>query len=133
MKYKKRIVMSMVWLMLGAVLIALSFAGKLDDFWNGMGFGLVAIGALQLLRQYRLSRNEDYRERMEIEAGDERNRFLSCKAWAWAGYWFILAAAVSSLVLHVLGQELLSAAATGALCLMLVLYCGSYAVLRRKY
>jgi len=115
------------------VLIALAFAGKVDEFWNGMGFALAVVGLLQLLRQHRFNKNEAYREKMEIEVNDERNHFIRNKAWAWAGYIFILVAAVLVIVFKLIGQELLSTAAAMAVCLMLVLYWGAYMVLKRKY
>ena len=64
---------------------------------------------------------------------DERNKFLSTKAWAWAGYLFIIITALSVIVLRVLGQELLSTAASGAVCLLMVLYWICYMVLKKKY
>ena len=67
MKKDKRMIFSIIWVILGGVLIALAFAGKVDMFWNGMGSGLLVVGALQLLRQYRFSKNEAYREKIEIE------------------------------------------------------------------
>ena len=133
MKKDRRMIVSIIWVILGAALIALAFAGKVDVFWNGMGSGLLVVGALQLLRQYRFSKNESYREKIEIEEKDERNHFIRNKAWAWAGYLFILISACSVIILKVMGQEVLSMAASGALCLMLVLYYVSYFILRKKY
>lgn len=124
---------NIVWVVLGTGLFMLSFAGLVDSFWGGMGAALFSIGVIRLLRNYRLNRNKEYRERMEIEAKDERNRFLSNKAWAWSGYLFILIAAVLSIIFKVMGQNLFSIAAGWAVLLMIVLYWGVYLVLRRKY
>ena len=133
MKQDRRILVSIAWIIIGAVLIALAFAGKVDSFWNGMGSGLLVVGALQLLRYYRFNRNEAYREKVEIALNDERNHFLRNKAWAWSGYLFIIIAAVACIVFKIIGQEELSFAASGSVCLMLVLYWISYVVLKRKY
>ena len=126
MKYEKRIklsvVINIVWIMLGTILICLSFAEKVDMFWNGMGTSLLVVGVIQLLRCYRLNKNEAYRERMEIEEKDERNHFIRSKAWAWTGYVFMMLAAVSCIVLRIAGQELLCLAASGVVCFMLVLH-----------
>ena len=81
----KRMIMSVIWVILGVVLVALGFAGKVDSFWNGMGSALLVVGSLQLLRHYRLSHNEADREKYEIEVKDERNHFIRSKAWAWTG------------------------------------------------
>ena len=133
MKNDKRIIMSIIWLILGIVLVGLGFAEIVDEFWSGMGSALAVVGILQLLRFYRFSKNEAYREKKEIEASDERNHFIRNKAWAWAGYIFVMASAVSVIVLKLVGQDLLSMAAAVAECFMLILYWIAYMVLKRKY
>ena len=133
MKQDKRIIVSIMWVIIGMVLIGLSFAGIVDEFWSGMGSGLLVVGIMQLVRFYRLKNNEAYREKMKIEASDERNHFIRNKAWAWSGYLFILISAVACIVFKILGQDLLSMAASGAVCLMLILYWISFIILKRKY
>ncbi len=132
MNEKKRII-SIIYVIIGVVLIALSFAGKVDEFWNGMGSALAVVGLLQLLRQHRFNKNEAYREKMEIEVNDERNHFIRNKAWAWAGYIFILAMAAAVIVLKIIGRDMLSTAAAFTVCFMLILYWGAYMVLKKKY
>ena len=133
MKQDKRKIVSIIWIIIGVALIGLAFAGKVDEFWNGMGSGLVVVGVVQLARFYRLRKNEAYREKMEIEASDERNRFIRSKAWAWTGYLFILVTSVSIIVLKIIGQDLLSMAASVSVFFMMILYWISYAILIRKY
>ena len=130
---EKRIILVFIWLILGVVLLGLGIAEVVDEYWSGMGGGFLAVGVLQMVRFYRFHHDPEYRENVEIQTADERNRFIRSKAWAWAGYLFILIAAVSSIALRVMGQEMWSLAASYGLCLMLVLYWGSYLFLRRKY
>ena len=132
MKIKSYLV-SVIYIVIGTILLGLGFAGMVDEFWNGMGSALLVIGVIQLIRRYRLDKNEAYREKVEIETNDERNRFIRNKAWAWAGYLFVMIMAVASIVLRVFEQNLLSIATSGAVCLMLVLFWGSYLFLKRKY
>ena len=124
---------SALYIILGGILIGLSFAGVVDEFWNGMGLALLIVGVIQLIRRYRLEKNEAYREKMEIEVSDERNKFIRNRAWAWAGYLFIMIMAVVCIVLKIIGQEILSMAASGAVSLMLVLFWVCYFFLKRKY
>ncbi len=133
MKQNKRLYVNILWLMIGSILIGLSFAGVVDEYWNGMGMGLAVVGAINLIRYYRLNKNDVYREKIELEASDERNHFIRNKAFAWAGYYFVLIAAVCTIVFKIIGQELLSQAAAYAVCLMLILYWISYMILKRKY
>ena len=133
MKNDKRVIMSIIWLIVGSVLIGLSFAGKVDEFWNGMGFGLAVIGALQLIRFYRFNKNQAYREAVEIAQTDERNHFIRNKAWAWTGYVFVVTAGILVIVFRIIGQEMLSLAASSAICFMIAVYWIVYMILKRKY
>ena len=89
MKQTMRVYLNIFWIILGAILIGLAFAGKVDEFWNGMGTALLIIGAIRLLRYHRLNKNDAYRERKELEMSDERNQFIRNKAWAWALQLFV--------------------------------------------
>ena len=70
---------------------------------------------------------------METETKDERNAFLRNKAWAWAGYLFVLFSAVASIVLKIVGHDILSMGASWAVCLIILFYWGAYMILRKKY
>ena len=129
----KKVMVSVLWIMIGIILIGLAFAGKVDEFWNGMGSGLLIVGILQLIRFYRFQNNEAYREKVEIEQNDERNRFIRNKAWAWAGYMFVILVSILSIVFRIMGQELLAIASAYSVCLVLLLFWGSYIFLRKKY
>ena len=130
---KNDTIFAIIWLVLGLPLIGLSIAGLVDEFWSGMGSALVVIGACRLLRAHRLNKSEEYREKMETYATDERLHFLRARAWAWAGYLFILIAGIAVIGFKIAGQDLLSQAASLAVCLLLVLYWGAYGILKRKY
>ena len=133
MRSGKRIVTYVIYIVLGLVLLGGSIAGAVDEYWGGMGSGLIFVAVLQLIREFRIRNNEAYREKFEVAQTDERNRFIRNKAWAWTGYLFVLISGIASIVLRVMGQELLSLASSYALCLMLILYWGSYMVLAQKY
>lgn len=130
---KKYLVTYIIYLAIGAFLIGLGFAGIVDEFWSGMGSALLIVGALRLLRMYRLRSNTDYRERVETEATDERNRFIRNKAWAWSAYIYMLTAAAATIILRVIGLDMWSLAASYSVCFMLVVFWISYWILRKKY
>lgn len=129
----RRIITYVIYILLGAALWAARLAGKVDDFWSGMGTALIFVSVLRFVQLYRFRKNESYREQVEVAQADERNHFLRNKAWAWAGYLFVISNGLGAIILKVMGQELLSMAAGYAVCLMLIFYWGSYAVLKRKY
>ena len=133
MKTKFKLYLSIGWIVLGIALFVLSFVEVVDHFWSGMGGGLIAVGALQTVRFRRMQTDPEYRENMEVEASDERNQFLAGKAWQLAGTLFVITVGISVIVLRLLGQVLLSMAASYALCYLLVLYWIAWLVVRKKY
>ena len=133
MKYGKKIYLSIFWMVLGAVLIGCDVAGLVGEVWSGMGGGLLAVGGLQVYRQLKYRRNEEYREKVDIALQDERNNFIRGKAWAWAGYLFVIITAVGSLILRFAGKSELADMAACGMALLVFLYWVSYMMLSRKY
>ena len=81
---KRKMVLSCIWIVLGAVIWGLAFADKIPaDLWSGIGAVLMLIGALQLYRNLKYHRDPEYKKKIDIEASDERNSFIRMKAWAW--------------------------------------------------
>ncbi len=131
---KKRFYLSIFWIVLGIVLMALSMAEIMDSsMYSGLGGGLIAVGVLQTIRHLKYNRNPKYREKIDTEISDERNRFLRMKSWSWAGYIAILVEGVGVIVAMLLGQETIQMVLGYSVCLLLCAYWISYMVLSRKY
>ena len=133
MKKDRRIISCIIYTVIGITLLVLGILEIVDSFWSGMGGALIAVGVLRTIQILRNNKDEAYREKWSVEAQDERNRFIRNKAWAWAGYLFVLIAAICTVVFRLLGQELLSMAASFAVCILVLLYWGSYWLLKKKY
>ena len=131
--YTKRMILSIIWTVLGAVIVVLSFLKILDSFWSGFGGGIVAVGLLQIVRNIRYRTNDEYKEKVDVEVNDERNKFLSTKAWAWTGYTFIIICAIATIVLKIAGYDDYSFMASMTICVMAVIYFVAYIILKRKY
>ena len=79
----KRLALSIFWAVVGLVLTVLSVTEVLDSsIYSGMGGGLMAVGVLQAIRNVKYRKDADYREKIDVEANDERNRFLRMKSWS---------------------------------------------------
>lgn len=130
---KRKMAVSIFWVVAGAVLFALGCMDKIDPAWSGCGGGLLGVGLVQIVRNLKYNNNEEYKEKIDIEASDERNRYLRLKAWSWAGYIYVLGSAVLSLVCLAMGLEDLSRMLGLSMCAVLALFWGSYMVLRNKY
>ena len=133
MKISKRIIASIVCIIVGIVLTICSFLNLVDSYWSGMGTALLIVGILQVIRFVRYQKNPSYKETVDTNAQDERNRFIAMKAWSWAGYLLVMIAAVASIALRALGYNDYSMIATLCVCIILVLYWVSYWILKKKY
>lgn len=131
---KKKLTVSILWVIIGAALLIMDITGVLDNsILSGMGGGLLAIGILQIVNNVKYHSNTAYREKVDIAYKDERNCYLRLKAWAWAGYLFILGAAIVSIVLFVAKQTMYGQIVSYCMCAVLALYWISYMVLQKKY
>ena len=134
MNNNRRLVLSIFWVVLGLVLVVLSIMEVLDSsVYAGMGGALAAVGALQVIRNLRYRGNEEYREKVDTEVNDERNRFLRMKSWSWAGYIVVLVEAIGVIVAMIMGKETVQMILCYSVCLILCAYWISYLVLSRKY
>lgn len=133
MKATKRMVASILEIAVGIVLSVLGFKGVVDSYWSGMGTALITMGVIFLFRTFRYKTDAEYKEKVDVEVSDERNKSLRMMAWSWSGYFFVIIAAVASIVLKILGMDMYSLAAGLSVCLLITLYWVSYLVLRRKY
>lgn len=97
MRNDRRVIAAICYIVLGAVLLVLGMMEMVDEFWSGMGGALVVMGVLRMVQFFRYRNNEEYREKAEIAAKDERNHYIRNKAWAWSGYLFVLIAAVATI------------------------------------
>ena len=129
----RRMMLSIYWVVLGAVLVGCNMAGVVDDYWCGLGAGLLGVGAVQTIRNIRYLRSAEYREKVDTTNQDERNKFLANKAWAWAGYLYVLTAAIATIVLQIVGKQELAVAAGFSVCIIMVFHWLSYLYLQKKY
>ena len=133
-KSNVRIVASIIEILIGlAILISSLSVGSDNEYWGGMGTALIFVGAIFLFRQIKYQTNDSYRESVDVEVNDERNRYLGMRAWAWAGYSYVIAAAVASIVLKIMGKDDLSVAAGLSVAFITLFYWLSYLCLRKKY
>ena len=130
---KKRLVVQILEIVAGIILLGLGIAGKVDEFWSGMGGALIGVGAMYLVQNIRYQKNPDYRENVNTERNDERNKFLNMRAWQMAGGWFVIIAAVATFVFKFAGKEDLMMLCSGAVCLMTFMYWIFFLYLKKKY
>lgn len=130
----KRLALSIFWVVLGLVLFVLAEAEILDSsYFSGMGVALAVVGTLQVIRNLRYRKDAEYKEKIDIEVTDERNRFLRLQSWAWTGYIVVMVEAAGSIAAAVLGQEIVRQVLSYSVCLIICVYWISWFILSRKY
>lgn len=129
----KRLILGIVYITIGLLLSVLSFTLVIDEWWQGFGVAIFIIGTVDIIRHRKYVTNAEYREKVDLSNNDERIRFLSMKAWSWAGYMFVLVAALGVIGFQIAGLRVWSMACSFCVCLVMVLYWISYMVLNKKY
>ena len=130
----KKLLLSIFWMVLGAVLLGLSVTEVLDSsMYAGMGGALIAVGALQTSRNLKYRKDPEYREKIDTEANDERNSFLRMKSWSWTGYVVVLVEGFGSVAAMVLGKRELQLTLAYSVWLILVVYWISFFIISKKY
>ena len=129
----KRFISSIVEILLGIGLIIAGQMQTIDAFWVGMGTALIFVGGIYLIRQICYKTNAAYKEAYDTSAKDERNRFLAMKAWSWAGYLFVVIAAIATIALKIAGFYDLMMVTSSSVGLIVLLYWIAYWILRKKY
>lgn len=130
----KRLALTVFWIVLGAVLVVLTVTEVLDSsIYSGMGGALMAVGTLQLIRAVKYRKDSEYKEKVDTELGDERNRFLRMKSWSWAGYFTILIEGIGAIIAMALGERTVQLVLSYSICLVLVIYWIAYVILSKKY
>ena len=133
MNQNKRLIAQILKIALGIALAACGYAGIIDDYWGGMGAAIAIVGSLMLFRQIRYKTSNSYKEEVDVQTNDERNKYLRIKAWSWAGYGFVIIAAAASVFFKIFGYDQYSMIAGIAVCVIVLLYWVSYMILSKKY
>ena len=130
----KRLALTVFWIVLGAVLVVLTVTEVLDSsIYSGMGGALMAVGTLQVIRAVKYRKDSEYKEKVDTELGDERNRFLRMKSWSWAGYFTILIEGIGAIIAMALGERTVQLVLSYSVWLVLVIYWIAYVILSKKY
>ena len=128
----KRLIIGIVYITIGLLLSVLSFTRVIDDWWRSFGVAIF-MGVADLFRHRKYVTNAEYREKVDLSNNDERIRFLSMKAWSWAGYAFVMLAALGVIGFQIAGLRTWSLACSFCVCIVMVLYWISYMALNKKY
>ena len=132
-KLKVRLITAIVYLALGAVLIAIPFLIDIDnEYLSAFGLALVVCGAVRLRNHLLVTKNEDTIRKQEIAETDERNIHIARKAKSIAFSCCLMLTCVAVIVLECLHMELLATAIGTVVCAQLVFYWMTYWILQKR-
>ena len=130
----KRLILSIFWIILGVVLMVLTMNGTLDhSVYSAMGGAFIAVGVIQVIRQVKYRTNSEYKEKIDTEVNDERNRFIRMKSWSWAGYITIFVEFVGIIIAMIAKEYMIQTVLSYSVCLIIIVYLISYVILNKKY
>lgn len=110
---RNRIVLGIMFVVLGLVALGLSFAAKdrvmvmylepgyydfIPGFYGSTGAGLMAAGVISMFRNMQYLKNTELGKKRKIYETDERNRMLGLRCWAYTGYTMMLTLYIGILV-----------------------------------
>ncbi|MGN1014473.1 MAG: hypothetical protein ACI4PM_03835 [Butyricicoccus sp.] len=111
--------------------------GRQSELLSCFGSVLFVIGAIKLVRLYRISRNPEKMRDYEISRKDERVHFIAARAQQWTLWLSIYTELAFGLALSYLPQnELLQHVGTGIclfICVQMITYTILYYVFNRRY
>lgn len=119
--------------LIGAALLVVPMFGVIDDFWAGMGAGLLGVCAIRIFQIVRYKTDSEYADRVTVNNGDERNRYLAEKARSRGYYYSILIECVGVIGFRIAGMPEFSTLLGYVVCLQLVIYLLSWFWIRKKY
>lgn len=128
-----RFVINIIEILAGAALLVLGLTGVVDEFWEGMGTALIVVGMLLSIRQIRYRTNAEFKKELDVKEKDERNRFIAMKSWSWAGYTYVMVAAVGTIAAKILGHDDIMMMLSRSVCFILAFYWLFYLILQKKY
>lgn len=128
-----RFVINIIEILAGAALLVLGLTGVVDEFWEGMGTALIVVGMLLFIRQIRYRTNAEFKKELDVKEKDERNRFIAMKSWSWAGYTYVMVAAVGTIAAKILGHDDIMMMLSRSVCFILAFYWLFYLILQKKY
>lgn len=135
-RIKNRIIYSVCLIVLGAIsavlgigdFLPLEMSDYVSGFYSGVGCGLVAAGAITIIRNVRILKDEKQLKEKEIYENDERNKMIGLKTWSYTGYAMFILLYVGLLVAGFVSEMVLNTIlvilGVYALCLFFTgLYC----------
>jgi len=132
-KLKKRLHIAIGYIVIGVTMIVLAAVLKLEnEFLSSFGFALVVCGLVRVRNYRRITKSDETVRRQEIAETDERNIAIANRAKSWAFSLYVFLTCVLVIMLEIVNWVELATVLAGSVCALVLLYWGSYWVIRRR-
>ena len=133
-KMKQRQYIAIGYCILGLVLVISAILNDFENYFiSSFGFALLILGTLRIMKNRRITKNEQTMHRHEIAETDERIRFLSDRAKSWTFSFSILLAGIIVIILSLLGYHDQAQPFSWFACLMVAIYWVFWLIASKKY
>lgn len=137
MDYKKklriRLFTAIGYCVTGVLLVGVNlFLQEKNDYFSAFGVALLCVGALQIIKYCRITKNEDTVFRQQIAETDERNIAIAHRAKSMAFMIYVMTACIGVIVLQLLGKKTLATLLGWSVCALLLLYYVSYYFISKR-
>lgn len=138
MEYKKkirqRICVFAIDIIIGAALIAVSVTGAVtNEIISFFGCALAVAGAVKLIQNLILIKNEEALHNQEIAEKDERNIMLMNKSKSAAFSVYLILAGISIIALYLTNNQFAGQIIAYSVCVLILTYFICYHVIKRRY
>ena len=132
-KLKSRLYIAVIYIALGVMMIAGTFAIKTDnDFISSFGFAIIVMGIVRVRNYFMITKNEDTIRKQEIIETDERNIAIRNKAKSATFSIYTLLLATAVIILSLFNMHEIAKWLAYAVLLLVAIYWICYLVYQKK-
>ena len=131
-RIKTRLYVGIAYIFLGIAMISITFLNITDnEFVSSFGLALAVMGLVRIRNYFLITRNDEALKKQEIAETDERNISIINKARGMAFIAYIMIAALSVIVLALLGYHEIARWISYSVALLVAIYWVCYIIYRK--
>lgn len=131
-RIKTRLYVGIAYIFLGIAMISITFLNITDnEFVSSFGLALALMGLVRIRNYFLITRNDEALKKQEIAETDERNISIINKARGMAFIAYIMIAALSVIVLALLGYNEIARWISYSVALLVAIYWVCYIIYRK--
>ena len=132
-KLKTRLYIAVIYIALGVMMIAGTFAVKTDnDFISSFGIALIVMGIVRIRNYFMITKNEETIRKQQIAETDERNLLILNKAKSTAFTIYITLMGTAVIILSLFNMRDIAKYISYSVCLLVLIYWICYWIYQKR-